>query len=603
MRLSFKIFLMTFGVLMITFFVSFVVIQSLLPRLYRREFYNEYYQLMAEIEYELTAELQRELMAEIEREIEINTRMEDLEAWYETYCLEMEDFVIQEGEEFVVQEEEFREDEFAILENELAILEDEFAMMDDNFEITSYWREEDEIWHAPSCLRLFEMVENWHQEANSTWEGVQWFQLRLMRDRYFLYETGPFQVAEAVLHDFAMTNNVRIIIWEIWPEDEFGHAQLGDVLLEIDGRVPEDDPMTTLGNTEVAVRQQNHYNPHLGGFAIALTGTFQPSYRVLNIISTLQQQILIVIFFVSIAVAAIFSRYLARPIVQLSEESKKLTELEFDESIKINRRDEIGNLSSNLNFMSYKLKNTLDDLQDANEKLKKEMEREREQERQRRNLFTSISHELKTPITILKGEVGGMIDQVGDFKDRDAYLKSTYEWIETLEKLVSEILTISRLEGEKMRLDLTQIDISALLTNIYHTHKPLADNQEISFNKQIEAELMIEADESQLQIAIANVINNAIFYTQPGKSVDVELNQEGKFAVLTITNTGAYIDEEELKNLFDPFYRIDKSRNRYTGGSGLGLFIVKNILELHGFEYSIENVENGVRFTINMLLN
>jgi len=557
---------------MTTFLVSFVVIERLLPGLYRREFTNEYHRLLAEMEHELTVELQSELTAEMEREIEMGfalpADMEELIIWYEAHC--------------------FRRDDFVVLEEAVA---DE-----------TYWIEWDEImfWHDPRCLRLRREMESWLQENTLVWEGVQWFQLRDMRDYYHEYDSGPFLIVQEMLRNFAMTNNLKVYVWEIYPEAEPGNAQLGDVLFEIDGRVTEDEPMVELGDEIVAIYQQNYYHPALGGFAIAMTGTFQPAYRVLRIISTLQRQILIAIFFVAIAVSAIFSRYLARPIVQLSEDSKKLRELDFDESIRITRSDEIGNLSSNLNYMSYKLKKALDDLQDANDRLKKEMKREREQERQRRNLFTSISHELKTPITILKGEVGGMIDQVGDYKNRDTYLESAFGWIETLEKLVSEILTISRLEGEKMRLDLRTIDISALLTEIYHTHQALADNQEISFNQEIEADLTIQADESQLQIAISNIINNAIFYTQPGEKVDILLKQEDKFAILIVTNTGAHIEEEELKNLFDPFYRIDKSRNRHTGGSGLGLFIVKNILELHGFKYSIENVEEGVRFTIKM---
>ena len=540
---------------MTTFVVSFVAIENLLPRLYRREFYADYERLMIELELQLTQQLRQELEAGIEHQIvdgwEIS--VEDLNNWYEVYCLDTN------VEEMVI-------DETALSEEERLLITDR-------------------------CLAFWEDVEIFHEHTSF---DMHWFHLRAMRDHSLVHDSTLFWDAYAILYHFAIANNVRIIVWDIEAHTE----QLGDILIDIDGRQMGDESMTLLGNEEIAVRQQNHYNQYTGGFAIALSGTFEPAYRVLNIISMLFIQILIAIFFISIAISAIFSRYLARPIVQLSEESKKLRELEFNESLKINRRDEIGNLSSNLNYMSYKLKNTLDDLQDANERLKKEMEREREQERQRRHLFTSISHELKTPITILKGEVGGMIDQVGDYKDRDAYLKSTYNWIETLEKLVSEILTISRLEGEKMRLDLTQIDISALLTKIYHTHQPLADNQEISFNKQIEAEIMIKADESQLQIAIANVINNAIFYTQPSKSVDIELKQEDKYVVLIVTNEGAHIAEEELKNIFDPFYRIDKSRNRYTGGSGLGLFIVKNILELHGFEYEITNFADGVRFMI-----
>ena len=543
---------------MTTFYISFAVIENVLPQLYHQEFLNEF----AELEQELLVKLERELSAELDRAIEVSNRMrmrnfrisddETLEwwGWDRNYCL-------------IVDESEFETSE---------------AFID---------------WYDLHCSADMVIL------AELDWERVRWYDLRTMKYHYLRYGSTPFQTAQQVFRDFAMTHNLKITVRAIEPDT----AWLAEVIFQVDGRGLEDHVLLELGDVEITSLQTNRYDYEFGGFALVAEGTFQPAYRVLNIIFALQQQILIAIFFVSILIATLFSLYLARPIVRLSKESKKLSELEFDESLKINRRDEIGTLSSNLNFMSYKLKHTLDDLQTANERLKREMEREREQERQRRNLFASISHELKTPITILKGEIGGMIDQVGAYKDRDSYLESAYGWTETLEKLVSEILTISRLEGEKMRLNLVEFDISALLTEICHTHQSLADNQKISFEQEIDTKLMIKADESQLQIAISNVINNAIFYTQPDHVVAVVLKREEKFATLVVTNTGAHIMEDELKNLFDPFYRVDKSRNRHTGGSGLGLFIVKNILELHGFEYGIENIEEGVQFVIKMPLN
>ena len=562
---------------MATFFATFAAIEYLLPRLYRREFVSEYDQLMVELESELINELQIGLTFQTDELAEVSMSLEramDELAFfihfYDQNCLEWGLW----GER--------HEDLESLISNFEMLDPCEVAILEINF-----------------LSRLVESIsaetENWTLREH---EPMVWFHFKQMRDHHEQYGSIPYLVIERILNNFATTNNVRIWVWDI----PAGTRELGETLFYIEGRSAEMEFMTRIDETEIGVREQRFYDPLTGGFAIAVSGTFQPAYRVLTIISTLQQQLLIVIFFVSLIVSSLFSYYLARPIVALSTKSKKLRKLQFDEHLQIKRRDEIGDLSDNLNFMSCELKNALDELQAANEKLKKEMEREREQERQRRNLFTSISHELKTPITILKGEIGGMIDQVGTYKDRDTYLESAYGWTETLEKLVSEILTISRLEGEKMRLDLSTINISALLTKLCQTHQVLADNQKITFNQQLDPYLMIKADEAQLQIAISNVINNAIFYTQFGYEVDVVLKQEEAFAVLVVTNSGVHIAQDELKNLFNPFYRLDKSRNRHTGGSGLGLFIVKNILELHGFFYGIENIERGIRFTIKMPL-
>ena len=507
---------MTFAVLMTTFYVSFTIIENLLPTLYRQGFLNE-----------IDGIFER-LVIELEREIRGITRGEDGEIYGESLFIDWSQIFLD-------------------------------------------W--------------------NWHTE-------------NIIDRREDVHVVQFYQVQQIVDH-FALYYNMSITIWRIEPFT----AWKGPMVYHLDGRgtgtaLPGSHIFThSSGEYTVGFGQFNSYHLDTGGFALNVEGTFQPALRMLGIISDLQTQILIVMIFISIVISTLYSLYLARPIVRLSHESKKLRNLEFDENVQIKRRDEIGDLSSNLNYMSRQLRTTLDDLQEANEKLKEEMEREREQERQRRNLFTSISHELKTPITILKGEIGGMIDKVGAYKDRDSYLESVYGWTESLEKLVSEILTVTRLEGEKMRLNLTQTDISALLTEICHTHQSLADNQNVLLNQFLDSDLIVKADEAQLQIAISNVINNAVFYTKPDELVKVQLKQEGGFATLTVTNTGAHIAEADLRNLFAPFYRIDRSRNRHTGGSGLGLFIVKNILELHDFEYEIENIEEGVRFTIKMPLS
>lgn len=569
---------MTFTTLMTTFLLTFSAIEFLLPRLYRREFVQDYDQLMANLEQELVNELQRELTFQMrDREdlrislLVAQEQLDGLIADYEAQCQGQDHWwYLIEGQPRQVN------------------LDDE-----DGLSVCQFLRFD--------IYYFFRLVNDLSMEIErtTTHESLEWFHLMKLRDHHFDHGSTAYLVARQILTNFATANNVRIWIWDIPART----SELGETLFYIEGRSPEAaEFMTVLDETELGVREQWYRDPVTGGFAIAVSGTFQPAYRVLGIISALGRQLLIVVFFVSLVVSYLFSRYLTRPIVALSKKSKQLRKLQFDEHNKINRRDEIGDLSSNLNFMSYELKRTLDLLQDANDKLKIEMEKEREQERQRRNLFTSISHELKTPLTILKGEIGGMIDQVGDFKDRDTYLNSAYNWVQTLEKLVSEILTISRLEGEKMRLNPLEIDLQLLIQDIYLQQMPLANKEKIHFDVQLDTDLWVLTDVAMLKIAISNIINNAIFYTEQNGHVLIKLKTNQMTAQLKVTNTGAFIEKEALTHLFDPFYRVERSRNRHTGGSGLGLFIVKNILELHEFEYLIENVEEGVCFTINFPL-
>jgi len=568
---------------MVTFFATFSAIEFLLPRLYRRELVHEHDLLMYELQTVLIEDLQYHMVYTPQSPLSSTVVIDEIRTTDEIYntILMLEEMYLTT----CADDEGWRE------------LHHHFISMHPCRFITQELNTIFAIYHRINTNSL--LVTPIYNTINDEIRPIEWFHFRKIREHHEEYGSIVYTVLESILYDFAMTHNVRILVWDIPPHDLHG---LGEVLFDIEGRSAEMEFMTTLGSTEIGIREQRYNDYLIGGFAIAISGTFQPAYRVLNIITTLSRQILIAILVFSVVISYLFSRYVAKPIVALSNESKKLIELKFEENVKIKRRDEIGNLSSNLNFMSYKLKRTLEDLYDANEKLKIEMEKEREQERQRRNLFTSISHELKTPITILKGEIGGMIDKIGDYKDRDTYLMSAHKWTENLEKLVAEILQVTRIEDKTFELNRTMIKLDELVKNIITEQMALANSREITLHHQLDLDISINVDAKQLKIAISNVINNAIFYSNKDAQVIVTLKKDNKHANLTILNTNAHILDDAIKNLFQPFFRVDQSRNRHTGGSGLGLFIVKNILELHDMSYNIENTADGVLFTINLPL-
>jgi len=387
---------------------------------------------------------------------------------------------------------------------------------------------------------------------------------------------------------YAMENNANITVWRLW--DGIEQYVVHD--FNFAPTIISHDSALATGTTD--------FHNEVSSFRVRVHASLLPLTQTMAIIDSLYLPVLTAVFFLSAVISYFFSRYLAKPIVELNVASKRLGNLDLGGHIKLERTDEIGELSETLSEMAIKLKSSLFELKDANVKLQEEMEREREQERRRRDLFTSISHELKTPITILKGEVGGMIDEVGAYKDRDVYLRSAHGWIQTLEKLVSEVLTISRLEGERVKLNFQEVDVYELVQSVGRDHQELATLKEIALVYEGTSSLMARVDVPQMKMALSNVINNAIFHSKADSEVEISLIHTEAVAVLAVVNKGSRISEEEIPHLFDPFYRVDKSRNRHTGGSGLGLFIVKNILELHGFKYGIANCEEGVVFTIRI---
>lgn len=302
--------------------------------------------------------------------------------------------------------------------------------------------------------------------------------------------------------------------------------------------------------------------------------------------------VLIGIIIISLLAAFIYSRILAKPIVEISVISQKMSALDMTWRCDINRSDEIGALAKNLNDMAARLNKSLKELQTANEKLEDDIENEREQERRRRDFFTAISHELKTPITILKGQIDGMILGVGKFKDRDMYLNEAYQTIESTEKLLKEIMMLGKLESVALRLE--DIPLRVLAEDCYRIYEGMARDKETKLNASYNANPIIKADKEQMRTVLSNIIGNAVRHSPSGSTVEIVLSESS----LTIENTGVHLDREAISQIFQPFYRADKSRSRDTGGSGLGLYIVKAILELHEFEYRFENTQRGMNFTI-----
>ena len=230
------------------------------------------------------------------------------------------------------------------------------------------------------------------------------------------------------------------------------------------------------------------------------------------------------------------------------------------------------------------------------------IESEREAENRRKDFVATISHELKTPITIISGQLEGMIYNIGKYKDRDTYLKKSYDCTQELKDLVNEMIEISKSEILETDLVLTKVNISKLLEKLVERQIFLIEEKHIKTVLKIEDNILINCDEERISKAINNIINNAIKYSPKGESLIIRLykkNSRGRVN-LEIENTGVTIDKKYINEIFNPFFRIEKSRSRKTGGSGLGLYLVSQIFKTHGFEHSIKNKDNSVLFVVEL---
>ena len=300
-----------------------------------------------------------------------------------------------------------------------------------------------------------------------------------------------------------------------------------------------------------------------------------------------------IILVVSVLGAAICSRYYSKPLVNISNVAKRMTTLDMTWKCEVNRKDEVGVLAASLNEMSRRLSDALDSLKAANWKLQKDIEREREQEKQRVEFFTAVSHELTLDRVFIKGQLEGMIYQVGEYKNRDTYLSRCLKTTNDMEALVKEILSAARMGSSDFHLERTDLDISQMLRKVCRHFCGRMEDKQIELRMDIQPEYHYQGDRRLMEKVFTNVIGNAVAYSPVGAVITVTQKKE----VLSVENTGVHIAEEDLARIFTPFYRADKSRNRNSGGSGLGLYITRTILDHHEIPHDMVNTENGVKFT------
>ncbi len=222
----------------------------------------------------------------------------------------------------------------------------------------------------------------------------------------------------------------------------------------------------------------------------------------------------------------------------------------------------------------------------------------------KKEFMAAISHDLKTPITIISGQLEGMIYNVGKYKDRDFYLNKCYEDMQELKFLINRTIEISKRDLLTDGLVKTELDINALLEEVVSKHKFLYNSKNISMNLNIYNTKKVFANKEDMQTVLNNLISNAIIYSPENEDIIINLFEINKrvsetLVRFSIENTGISLNKEKLAKIFDPLYRVESSRNKNTGGTGLGLYFVDQILKNHEFFYKMFSRENSTIFIVD----
>lgn len=306
----------------------------------------------------------------------------------------------------------------------------------------------------------------------------------------------------------------------------------------------------------------------LVGVAIAsvnaspLSGFVKEALEIFLVASIL---VLILCFFV----VGLFSYNLVRPLRQMSDAVKSFGNGDFSVRVPVTSADELGQLAASFNDMANSLSNS---------------------EGMRRSFIANVSHELKTPMTTIAGFIDGILDGTIPEKDRNKYLHIVSEEVKRLSRLVKSMLDLSRIDSGEMRIHPQNFDMTNIIFSTLLTFEKSINEKNIEVTGLEDAgHQMIYGDQDLLHQVLYNLIENAVKFTEPGGHISFAISDGIDRTSVAIENSGAGIDPEELSMIFDRFYKTDKSRSKDKNGMGLGLYIVRTIIQLHGGEISVSS--------------
>lgn len=291
------------------------------------------------------------------------------------------------------------------------------------------------------------------------------------------------------------------------------------------------------------------------------------------------------------------SRRFTKPILKLAELSKEMSELNFDVKYEAKSKDEFDTLGNSMNVLSEKLEQTISELKSANNELQVDIERKTRAEEVRKEFLSNVTHELKTPIALIQGYAEGLKDNINESpEDREFYCDVIIDEATKMNALVKKLLTLNQLEYGNAPLDFSRFDLTSVIRAVLDSTEILATQKEVKVCFTETEPVYVWADEYMVEEVLTNYISNAFHHVDGEKRIEVKIIPTGSCVRVSVFNTGAQIPEEDIDNVWIKFYKVDKARTREYGGSGIGLSIVKAIMEAHNRPYGVKNHVSGVEF-------
>lgn len=301
--------------------------------------------------------------------------------------------------------------------------------------------------------------------------------------------------------------------------------------------------------------------------------------------------------------AGIVTRRITNPILELTELSKRMTELDFEAKYEVSKKNknEIDYLGEHMNEMSERLQQTISDLKSANAELMQDNERKTQIDEMRKDFLSNVSHELKTPLALIQGYAEGLKECINDdAQSRDFYCEVIMDEADKMNQMVKKLLTLNHLEFGNDAVQVERFNLTELVAGVISASSILMQQNGVHIHFDESVPMYVWADEFKIEEVITNFLSNAIHYAMYEKRIDIFYTVKEDCVRVSVFNTGDPIPEDELDKVWIKFYKVDKARTREYGGSGIGLSIVKAIMDSLNRQCGVYNHDGGVEFWMEL---
>jgi len=341
----------------------------------------------------------------------------------------------------------------------------------------------------------------------------------------------------------------------------------------------------------------------LNGSTHVLISVYQMQHieEIVRAAGTANVYMIIVVLLILIISSFIYSREFSRPLLFINKATKELSRLNFNNPlIKIDSTDEFGQLAKNINILSINLRTTLHQLSEQNKQLIDNLEKENKLEASRREFVSGMSHELKTPLAIIQASAEAIENGIYDTIDeKNNALQLIQNEVHKTNSMIKSMMNVYKLDLPNYEQEWKNENIKDIITEVNKSLSLLYNNSNIKVEMNL-VDAQINCNRERIELVITNLFTNAIKYTPEGEKIVISLTNDKNYTTFSITNYGSSINDFEISKIFEPFYRIDKSRSRNEGSTGLGLYIVQQTLKQYNTHCDVQSDDNSVTFTFKI---